>query len=99
VEDAVVTRCKNTLDVQENNLCFKRRNTVNRSLGRAKNKSGKDVFFLNTAEADANLLTTCSLVDFVFLFTIERRNGDRFTVRHHEKLALLLDNTGLNFTL
>jgi hypothetical protein len=93
VQNAVETSRQDGLDVQKHDLSLERGDTVNGSLGRAQHETGEDVFFFNTTDTDANLVSACGTRDFIFLLSVQGGDVDRLSVGHHEVLVLLLDDT------
>jgi hypothetical protein len=93
VQDTVKAGSHDGLQIEQHDLSFELRDAVDGSLGRAEHVSRKDVFFFNTAEANAHLVTARCEWDFLFLLSIEGGYGDHLSVGHHEILVLLLDDT------
>jgi hypothetical protein len=71
VHDTVETGGENGLDVEKDNLCLERGDTVDRTARRAQHETGHDVFFFDTLDTQTNLVTAHGVGNFVFGFAVE----------------------------
>ena len=97
VQHAIEARAEDTFEFQQHDLRLEGLHTVDRSLGRAEHEAGEDVFFLDSTQADPDLVPAAGRRDFLLGLPIQGRDGDFLPVGHHEILVLLLDLAGFDF--
>ena len=99
VEHAVKAGSQNGLEVKDADLSLESGDVVHKTLGRAKDETGRDLFLFDATETHTDLLTALGNGNFIFGLAIEGRDIDRLLVGHHDQAHALLDHTGLDLTL
>lgn len=99
VEHAVEAGSQDALEVKDTDLSFESGDVMHKTLGRAKNETGHDLFFFDATETETDLLTALGNGNLIFGLAVDSRNIDRLLVGHHDQAHTLLDHTGLDLTL